>query len=234
MTPGLGPARRRAASGTGGRAVVTAGDALWDLVHAERASLADDLAALSPEQWDLPTLCGEWSVEEVTAHLSAAASVGGRTWIRSMLLAGFRPAVHNRRRLSEHRGPTAAATLDRFRAVVNLSIAPSPHLPAYLGEIVVHAQDIRRPLGIATQPGVDALLPVAEFFVARNFTVPSRRVASGLRLDATDAPFASGEGPEVRGSLLALVMCLAGRPAYLADLSGPGVPVLRSRITGGA
>ncbi|BBE23527.1 hypothetical protein MN0502_24100 [Arthrobacter sp. MN05-02] len=234
MTSNLQPARRRAAPGDGGRAAVTNSYDLWTLAHAERASLAADLASLSPDQWHLSTLCDAWSVEEVTAHLSAAASVGRWAWIRSMVLAGFRPAVHNRRRLAEHRGSTPAETLDRFRAVVGLSVAPSQDLPAYLGEVVVHAQDIRRPLGIATQPGVDALLPVAAFFVARNFTVPSRRIASGLRLEATDAPFVSGEGPEVRGSLLALVMCLAGRPVYLADLSGPGVPILRSRITGGA
>ena len=208
----------------------TGTDALWELAHAERASLARDLAALRPEQWRAPTLCGEWDVEDVTAHLSAAASVGRGRWIRSMLLAGFRPGVHNRRRLAEHRGASPAGTLERFREVVDLSIAPSSDIPAYLGEVVVHAQDIRWPLGIPTRPGIEALLPVAEFFVARNFTVPSRRNAAGLRLVATDASFTAGAGPEVKGTLLALVMCLAGRAAYLDELDGPGMPLLRARI----
>jgi uncharacterized protein (TIGR03083 family) len=211
-----------------GTTTVTA--ALWELAHAERATLARDLATLPAEQWRAPTLCGGWDVEEVTAHLSAAASVGRGRWIRSMLLAGFRPHVHNERRLAEHRGASPAGTLDRFREVVDLSIAPSSDIPAYLGEVVVHAQDIRRPLGIPTRPRTEALLPVAEFFVTRNFTVPSRRNAAGLRLVATDAPFAAGEGPEVRGTLLGLVMCLAGRDAYLDELDGPGVPLLRARI----
>ncbi|WP_104179225.1 maleylpyruvate isomerase family mycothiol-dependent enzyme [Arthrobacter sp. B0490] len=206
-------------------------DPLWQVIHAERAALARDLATLTPEQWRNPTLCGDWDVEEVTAHLSAAASVGRGRWMGSMLLAGFRPPVHNRRRLAEHLGASPVGTLGRFRDVVQLSVAPSSDLPAYLGEVVVHAQDIRRPLGIATRPGIDALLPVAGFFVARNFTVPSRRNAAGLRLTATDALFTAGEGPEVRGSLLALVMCLAGRAAYLDELDGPGLPLLRARIT---
>jgi uncharacterized protein (TIGR03083 family) len=204
--------------------------ALWSLVHAERAALARDLATLSAEEWRHSTLCERWTVEEVTAHLSAGASVGRSQWIRSMLLAGFRPHLHNQRRVAEHRGASPAETLGRFRAVVGLSTAPSSDLPAYLGEVVVHAQDIRQPLGIKTRPGIDALLPVARFFVARDFTVASRRAASGLRLEADDAPFAVGDGPEVRGNLLALVMCLAGRPAYLGELEGPGVPVLRARI----
>jgi uncharacterized protein (TIGR03083 family) len=208
----------------------TTTDALWQVTHAERAALARDLATLTPEQWRGPTLCGAWDVEQVTAHLTAAASVGRWPWIRSMLLAGFRPDVHNRRRLAEHLGASPAGTLDRFRAVARLSVAPSSDLPAYLGEVVVHAQDIRQPLGIPTRPGLDALLPVAEFFVARNFTVPSRRNGAGLRLVATDAPFTAGEGPEVRGTLLALVMCLAGRSAYLDGLEGPGTPLLAARI----
>lgn len=210
--------------------MTTPTDALWQVVHAERAALARDLATLTPEQWRSASLCGEWDVEHVTAHLSAAASVGRWRWIRSMLSAGFRPHVHNRRRLAEHLGASTAGTLARFSDVVGLSVAPSSDLPAYLGEVVVHAQDIRRPLGITTSPGTDALLPVAEFFVARDFTVPSRRTAAGLRLVATDAPFEAGDGPEVRGPLVALVMCLAGRAAYLVDLDGPGVPVLAGRI----
>ena len=209
----------------------TGTEALWALAHAERAALARDLATLSPEEWRGPTLCGEWSVEEVTAHLSAAASVNRWRWIRSMVFAGFRPHLHNRRRLAEYRGASPAETLALFRSAVDLSIAPSSDVPAYLGEVVVHAQDIRHPLGIPTRPSIDALLPVAEFFTAKDFTVPSRRNAAGLRLEATDAPFAVGTAPEVRGNLLALVMSLAGRPAYLDELDGPGAALLGARLS---
>jgi hypothetical protein len=88
--------------------------------------------------------------------------------------AHFRPAVHNQRRMAEHRGSTPAETLDRFRAIVESTTAPSAHIPAYLGEVVVHAQDIRHPLGLARTPSLDALTPVAEFFAHRNS--PSRVV----------------------------------------------------------
>lgn len=206
-------------------------EALWNCAHAERAALARDLASLPGEAWRGPTLCGNWNVEEVTAHLTAAASVGQWRWIRSMVLAGFRPGVHNQRRLEECLGSTPAGTLQEFRAVIGSTVAPSSHIAAYLGEVVVHAQDIRYPLHLPTRPGLEALLPVAEFFAARNFTVPSRDNGAGLRLVAADAPFEVGAGPEVRGSLLGLVMCLAGRPAYLEELEGPGVALLRERIT---
>ena len=205
-------------------------DHLWVLAHDERAALAEDLAALSAEQWRHATLCGEWDVEQVVAHLTAAASLNQWQWLRSMLGARFRPDVHNQRRLAEHRGSTSAETLDRFRAVITSTTAPSSHTPAYLGEVVVHSQDIRQPLGLVRTPSVDALTPVAEFFVERDLTVASRTRVAGLQLRADDGTFAAGTGPLVTGSTLALVMSMAGRVPYLAELDGPGVPALRSRV----
>src|ERR1700759_1378957 len=183
-------------------------DHLWALAQAERAALAEDLAGLSTGQWRHETLCGQWDVEQVVAHLTAAASLNQRQWLRSMLGARFRPDVHNQRRLAEHRGRTPAETLDQFRAVITSTTAPSSHPPAYLGEVVVHSQDIRRPLGLVRTPSVDALTPVAEF--------------------------ATGTGPLVTGSTLALVMSMAGRVSYVAELDGPGVPALRSRVQAAA
>ncbi len=205
-------------------------DHLWALAHAERAALAQDLSGLSAEQWRHGTLCGRWDVEEVVAHLTAAASLNRWKWLRSMLGARLRPAVHNQRRLVEHRGSTPAETLDRFRAVITSNTAPSGHIPAYLGEVVVHAQDIRHPLGLMRTPSVDALTPVAGFFARRDFAVASRTRVADLQLQADDGPFRAGSGSLVTGSTLALVMSMAGRAPYVDELDGPGVQLLRSRV----
>ncbi len=210
--------------------VTSTRESLQQLTVAARADLAEDLAGLTDAQWATPSLCPHWTVEETVAHLASAASMTPSRWIRSMLLAGFRPAVHNRRRIEEHRGATPAETLARFRALVPSTRAPSGHTAAWLGEVVVHGQDIRRSLGLTRAPAVDASTAVAEFFVSRNFAVPSRTAADGLRLEAADGPFSSGDGPLVRGSTEALVMVLAGRSAYLDDLTGDGVPTVRDRI----
>lgn len=215
-------------------------DALWALAHAERARLAEDLEGLSHEQWKQPSLCGEWNIEQVLAHLTAGASLNQRQWLQSMLGVRFRPELHNQRRLAEQLGSTPAETLAGFRAVIGSTTAPSAHTAAYLGEVVVHAQDIRQPLGLPGTPSLEALAPVAEFFTARNFTVPSRSFSNGLQLRATDVRFTAGYGLLVTGPLLALVMSIAGRSAYLDQLAGPGAPTLRSRVqrglavTGGA
>lgn len=203
---------------------------LWALVHAERAALAEDLVALSAQQWRHDSLCGQWDVEHVVAHLTAAASMNQWQWLRSMFGARFRPNVHNQRRLAEHLGRTSAETLDRFRAVIGSTTAPSGHTPAYLGEVLVHAQDIRWPLRLPGTPSVEALTPVADFFAQRNFTVASRAHVTDLQLRADDGPFVAGSGPLLAGSTLALVMSMAGRETYLEQLNGPRVPILRSRL----
>ncbi|WP_280383589.1 maleylpyruvate isomerase family mycothiol-dependent enzyme [Nocardia wallacei] len=203
-------------------------EGLWAMAHAERAALADDLAGLDDTQWTRRTLCGQWTVEEVVAHLTAAASIGRMRWLASVLGARFDFDLHNSRRLAEHRGATPAETLARFRAVLTSTTAASGHTPAWLGEVVVHAQDIRRPLGLPRTPSVAAATEVAHFFAARDFTVRSRSAIEGLRLEATDGPFAVGAGPSVRGTTIALTMAMAGRLAY-CDLTGPGVCTLRAR-----
>lgn len=203
---------------------------LWGFVRTERASLAQDLRFLGESQWTNDTLCEQWNVQKVVAHLSAAASLNQWQWMKSMAGAGFRPAVHNQRRLKKHLGSEPKETLQHFEAVINSQVAPSKDTAAYLGEVLVHAQDIRRPLGIEREPSVAALTPVACFFATRNFAVSSRSVAAGLELSATDGEFHSGSGPLVSGPTLALVMVMAGRQVFLDALTGPGVEILRNRL----
>lgn len=203
---------------------------LWALTHAERGLLAEDLKRLTPKQWRHDTLCGRWDVEQVVAHLTAAASLNQWMWLRSMLGARFRPNVHNQRRLDEHRGANPYETLNLFCAVINSSIAPSSDTAAFLGEVIVHSQDIRHPLQIAHTPDIEALTAVADFYAKRNFAVPSRTRALGLQLRADDGPFTAGTGLLVTGSTLSLVMAMAGRVPYLQNLDGPGVSLLQSRM----
>ncbi|MFD3705734.1 maleylpyruvate isomerase family mycothiol-dependent enzyme [Nocardia sp. NPDC058658] len=200
------------------------------MAHAERAALADDLAVLEAEGWSRQSLCESWTVEDVLAHLTAAASVGRVRWVTSVLGARFDFDKHNERRKAEHLGTTPTETLALFRAIIpSTTSAPGPTV-AWLGEVIVHAQDIRRPLGLSYTPSIEATTAVAEFFASRDFTVPGKTLINGLRLEATDGPFVSGTGPLVSGTTLALTMAMAGREAYCDDLAGPGASTLRDRI----
>ena len=55
----------------------------------------------------------------------------------------------------------------------------------------------------------------------------------GLTLAATDLDWTTGDGLTVQGPGEALLMAMAGRPAALPELSGPGTPTLAERITSG-
>lgn len=203
---------------------------LWALTHAERSRVADMLDGLTPEQWRARSLCTAWTVEQVAAHLSAAANTGTWAWIRSIVRAGFNADRHNARLLARYLGDTPDETAQGFRRSVTNTVAPTRDYAAGLGEVIVHGQDIARPLGIDLVPDPAAVHEVAIFFAAKDFAVNSRRLVKGLTLEATDADFNTGRGPSVRGHLLNLVMAMAGRSDYLAQLEGEGVAELRRRL----
>ncbi|MGN0101495.1 MAG: maleylpyruvate isomerase family mycothiol-dependent enzyme [Dietzia sp.] len=209
-------------------------DRLWADIHSERAALADELAGLDEAGWRTVSLCTRWSVEEVVAHLTAVARTGRLRWIRSFVGAGFDTDRHNRRRMQEQLGADPGGTFENFVDSRTLRVAPFGDAAAWLGETIVHAEDIRRPLGRARRYPIDALTEVARFYASKDFAVNSATLVTGLHLRATDGPFEAGEGPEVAGPTLALVMAMAARPAYLADLTGGGTEELARRVRAGS
>ncbi|HEY2193677.1 MAG TPA: maleylpyruvate isomerase family mycothiol-dependent enzyme [Actinomycetospora sp.] len=204
---------------------------LWPAVHAERAALVEDLSDLSDDAWTRPSLCTDWTIEETVAHLSATASTGRLRWLRSAIGARFDFALHNRRRLDEQLGATPAETLAILRSKIGATVAPMGPTAAWLGEVVVHGADIRRPLGLPSAVPVATSTAVAGFYASRDFAVPTRTTAAGLHLVADDGPFTTGpdDAPLVTGPTLALLMALARREVFCDDLSGPGVTTLRQR-----
>jgi len=132
-------------------------------------------------------------------------------------------------RLAEHLGATPAETLERFRQVITSTTKAPVPVVAMLGESIVHAEDIRRPLGIRRAYPIATLTQVAQYYQRSDLVVLAKGRIRGLRLIATDGPFATGAGPVVSGSTLALTMAMTGRSTYCEELNGDGVAILRSR-----
>jgi uncharacterized protein (TIGR03083 family) len=203
----------------------------WALVHAERAALAADLAALTEEQWATPSLCAGLTVREVLAHLTAAASLTPLRWFAGVVRCRFDFDKQVAMRLAEHLGTSGADTLARFRHVVTSTTKPPLPVVAMLGETIVHGEDIRRPLGIRRDHPIDTVTPVAEYYGGSDLVVLAKGRIGGLRLAATDGPFTTGSGALVSGATVALIMAMTGRATYLDELAGDGVPTLRDRMT---
>src|SRR6478672_3507798 len=51
----------RCARGWSPRRTVMASGSPWPTIHTERAALADDLAGLTHDQWETPSLCAPWT-----------------------------------------------------------------------------------------------------------------------------------------------------------------------------
>jgi uncharacterized protein (TIGR03083 family) len=201
---------------------------IWKLVHAERAALAADLAGLTGEQWDTPSLCAGLTVRQVLAHVTSAAGLTPMRWMWGVIRCRFDFDKQVAMRLAEQMGANGAETLDRFRAVVTSTTKPPLPVPAMLGETIVHGADIRRPLGIKHDYPVAALTRLAEYYQGTDQVVLAKGRIKGLRLVATDGPFTTGAGPLVTGTTLALIMAMVGREAFHDDLSGEGVKALAS------
>lgn len=206
---------------------MTADPDIWSLVDDERAALAADLADLPDGRWATPSLCDGFTVRDVVAHLTANASLGPVRWMAGVIRCRFDFDRMVAMRLREQLGASPSETLDRFRQVrTSRRKAPVPTV-AVLGEVIVHGEDIRRPLGLHRDYPVPALAAVAGFYQGSDLVVPSRRRIQGLQLAATDSDFAVGAGPLVEGSTLALVMAMTGRRVYADELEGPGAARLR-------
>lgn len=124
---------------------------IWAAAATERRRLADELETLTEAQWMTPSQCDAWSVEEVAIHLITPFEVSTPRFLFTML---------------RHRGNIDKIVID-LTARVGGRVARS-EIPAKLrqhaenrwtpprlgpeipfSEVVVHGQDIRRPLGLA-------------------------------------------------------------------------------------
>ena len=89
----------------------------------------------------------------------------------------------------------------------------------------MHAEDIRRPLGLRHDYPLAAVTAVADFYAGSNVLIGGKRRVVGLTLRATDTDWSHGSGPAVEGPALALLLAMTGRRAGPGDaavtLTGP-------------
>jgi len=202
---------------------------VWGVIHTERKALAADLQALTDAQWAAPSLCTGWTVRDVLAHMTATARVTPPQFMGNFLMSGFKFASVQAKGIDAEKGASPADTLARFTSQINSSNHPPGPTDSWLGEVIVHSEDIRRALGIKHAYPTGAAVQVANFYKNSNLLIGAKTRITGVKLRATDADWSTGEGPEVAGPIVSLVMAMTGRTAALDDLAGEGVGPLRSR-----
>ena len=200
------------------------------LATAERKDLADFLETLEPEHWERPSLCSEWTVREVVAHLISYEEIGLGEFAGRFLRAGFRFGRMNARRLEEFGARAPAELVAYVRAHAKPS-GPTAVADARIGltDGLIHHQDIRRALEMPRRVPPERLVPVLGFAMIAP-PLPAKQNAQGLRLVATDLAWSHGSGEVVTGPGEALLMAVCGRAVALPELTGPGLATLESRV----
>ncbi|WP_068000729.1 maleylpyruvate isomerase family mycothiol-dependent enzyme [Nocardia pseudobrasiliensis] len=197
------------------------------MVHAERWALIEDLSRLDDKQWETPSLCPGWSVREVAAHLVNAARTTRLSFVIGLARAGFDFHRQNARGVARELGASPQETLRRLRGVADRRSTPPAPLDTRLVEEVVHGEDIRRPLGLTRAYPQDAVLRALRLQARTSASFGgARELLRGVRVVATDADLSIGDGPQVRGAVLPLLLAVSGRPVGQDELDGPGVAAL--------
>ena len=196
-------------------------------VRRERADYLAFLETLTPEEWEVPSLCTGWRVRDVVAHVVAYDSfTPSLVW--HFLRSGLSVDRVNLRTAAGWRSRSIDELLARLRA--NLVPGGITRLIGWrveLQDAVIHQQDVRRPLGRPRMIPAERVTGVLECLVDPPPLTGLQSRARGLRLDATDIGWAWGDGALVSGNGEAIMMALAGRESVLEELTGPGVSLLR-------
>jgi uncharacterized protein (TIGR03083 family) len=133
----------------------------------------------------------------------------------------------------------AALTTEEIVATIRGMVGQRRHnvgLTVYspLIDILVHGLDIAIPLGLELELPPEAVAEAATRVRSQDGRRMNRVFKNiplrAYRLQATDTAWATGDGPEIRGPIAALLLLLTGRPARLAELTGPGADLLRRQV----
>lgn len=209
-------------------------DTTWTLIAAERRTLADLLESLAPEQWSAPSLCTRWRVRDVAAHL--VMTPAGAPSVATML----RALAANRGQLWSAGRDVAVAyaarpTTDLVAGLRrNADVRTKPSFVVadnILPDLVVHGQDIAVPLQLTRSvPAAAGQLSLSRIW-SMGWPFHARRRLDGVTVRADDCHWSAGRGPAVHGTAAQLLLMMTGRGGAIDALHGPGVEVVRSRVT---
>lgn len=207
-------------------------DVVFAAVADERRQIADLLADLNDEQLATPSLCAGWDVKTAAAHLVSVFTDSFWVFQAMALRRGSVPRAIDA--LARRRSTLPAADIAReLREGAERRLSPPITGPlSGLADVLAHGGDIRIPLGLPFEPDPRRAALAMDFLAGPTpwGFVPRGRIR-GIRLCANDVDRTWGRGDEINGPVSALMLSVLGRAALLSALDGPGVPLLRDRLS---
>jgi uncharacterized protein (TIGR03083 family) len=205
---------------------------LHTAIESERLRLADVLEQLAPEEWEDASLCTGWTVKTLVAHLTLTSRLTRPEALRGVVAARFdinafidRAA---RARAAQYSVPELVSQFRESAGWTRRPMGAKPMDPFV--DILVHGQDLTRPLRRTLPIAPDRAVAALEFVLSTSFYGAPKRFA-GLHLVATDTDWSHGEGDrELRGPAGDLLLVATGRATGLTGLTGDGVADLTARL----
>ena len=201
------------------------------MIAAERRSLADTLSGFDTKQWTSASLCRGWTVHDVAAHVLMPLVTSLPRIMVAMAGSGFNFDRANVKLTAGVARRSNAELVTGLRTNAEHRFTPPGMGPAApLTDLIVHGQDIRRPLRIDHAIDHEHLARSLAFVAGKPRGFVTKSLVDGIRFEATDLDWAGGDGAVARGTGEAILLTMVGRRIAVADLEGPGVDTLRGRF----
>ncbi|OBJ13016.1 maleylpyruvate isomerase family mycothiol-dependent enzyme [Mycobacterium colombiense] len=201
-------------------------------VAEQRRQIANLIDGLDDAQLATPSLCVGWDVKTVTAHLVSVFADSFWVFMTTALRRGSMARAIDELARDRAQVPTAEIVA-ALRRCADHPLSPPLFGPLDpLADILVHGGDIRIPLNLPFEPEPQLSALALDFLTGpwRFGFVPLGRLR-GISLRGNDIDRSWGKGAEVHGPVAALMMAVGGRTALLHLLDGPGLPLLRDRLS---
>jgi uncharacterized protein (TIGR03083 family) len=173
--------------------------------------LADLLASSPDETWDAPSLCEDWQVRHVVAHVTMPARFTLEQFGAEMAAAGGDFTVLSNTVAARDAALPAGDQLQALRSpVLHAWQPPGGGAAGALSHAVIHSLDVTVALDRPPVAPAEAVVAVLDQLAASGrewFGVD----LSGVRLEASDSGWNWGSGDVIRADGGRLVALLSGR-----------------------
>ncbi|MRH87708.1 maleylpyruvate isomerase family mycothiol-dependent enzyme [Nocardia sp. SYP-A9097] len=212
--------------------MITTSDDIWRAVATERVTLVELLESISDQDWDRASLCAEWRIRDVVAHVVLSSNPTlGALLINLIRARGSITRFARDTGIRHAEARSSGQLLAELRTTIPMRTTAPGTTPAdRLMDVLVHIQDIAIPLGLRVEMPTAAARLAIERVWATKWLFHSEQRMSGFRLVATDTDWTAGTGALVEGPIADLLLLATGRAVRLDALAGPGAAALIRRV----
>jgi uncharacterized protein (TIGR03083 family) len=191
-------------------------------VTAEFLALARLLEGLAPAAWDSQSLCEEWRVREVVAHLTMPARYTPAQFQAELQdCDGDFTRLSNRIAARDAALPTSALIANLRDENLHRWTPPGGGQAGALNHVVIHGLDITVPLNFPRRASDETIRAVLDALTHGGMHAYFGVDIDGASLHATDLDWTYGNGTPISGSAEDLALYLCGRKLPAGRIDSP-------------